>query len=96
MSFATVGRLCLTLQNTLTKYALHCIINQIVKELTVSTDPTAKRMEELMRPVDQQIMMCDSREDVLMMACAMMQRAREIFDNEIGEEHRKSMFRDLS
>ena len=96
MSFAIVGRLCLTLQNTLTKYATPCIINQIVKELTVSTDPTAKRMEELMRPVDQQIMMCDSREDVLMMACAMMHRVREIFDNEIGEDHRKSMFRDLS
>jgi hypothetical protein len=96
MSLNIVGRLCLILHNTLTKYARPCIINQIVKELTVSPDPTAQRMEELMRPVDQQIMMCDSREDVLMMACAMMQRAREIFDNEIGEQHRKSMFRDLS
>jgi hypothetical protein len=70
MSFAIVGRLCLTLHNTLTKYARPCTINQIVKELIVSTDPTAKRMEELMRPVDQQIMMCDNREDVLMMAWA--------------------------
>ena len=61
-----------------------------------SGDAAIKRMEELMRPVDQQIMMCDSREDVLMMACAMMQRVREIFDNEIGEEHRRSMFRDMS
>ena len=96
MSFGTVDALCLILQNTLTKYARPCTINQIVKELIVSTDPTAKRMEELMRPVDQQIMMCDSREDVLMMACAMMQRVREIFDNEIGEEHRRAMFRDLA
>ena len=64
--------------------------------MTLSQDSPIKRMEELMRPVDQQIMMCDSREDVLMMACAMMQRVREIFDNEIGEEHRRDMFRDLA
>jgi hypothetical protein len=64
--------------------------------MTLSQDSPIKRMEELMRPVDQQIMMCDNREDVLMMACAMMQRVREIFDNEIGEEHRRAMFRDLA
>jgi hypothetical protein len=52
----------------------------------------AARMEELMRPVDQQIMMCDDRDEVLVMACAMMQRIREIFDTQIGEEGRKTMF----
>lgn len=62
----------------------------------MTEDSAMKRMEELMRPVDQQIMMCDNREDVLMMACAMMQRVREIFDNEIGEQHRRAMFRDLA
>ena len=45
-----------------------------------------------MRPVDQQIMMCDDRDEVLVMACAMMQRIREIFDTQIGEEGRKTMF----
>jgi len=30
-----------------------------------------KRMSELMSPVEQQIMMCDDRQDLLMMACAM-------------------------
>ena len=39
----------------------------------------AKRMNELMAPVEQQIMMCDSSEELLMMACAMMQRTHEIF-----------------
>ena len=53
----------------------------------------AARMAELMRPVDQQIMMCDDREEVLLMACAMMQRCREIFDTQIGVEGRKRMFR---
>ena len=54
-----------------------------------------QRMVELMAPVDRQIMMCDDREDILMMACAMMQRACEIFNNELGEEGRKKMFKEL-
>jgi hypothetical protein len=29
------------------------------------------------------------------MACAMMQRVSEIFDNELGEEGRKKMFKEL-
>ena len=52
-------------------------------------------MLELMEPVDRQIMMCDDRKDILMMACAMMQRVSEIFDNELGEEGRKKMFKEL-
>ena len=54
-----------------------------------------KRMSELMRPIEQQILMCDSREDQLMMACAMLQRTRELFDYHIGEAGRKKMFKDL-
>ena len=54
-----------------------------------------KRMTELMRPIEQQILMCDSREDQLMMACAMLQRTRELFDYHIGENGRKTMFQDL-
>jgi len=56
----------------------------------------AARMEELMRPVDQQILMTDDREEVLMLACAMMQRIREIFDTQIGEDARKVMFGDYA
>ena len=53
------------------------------------------RMAELMQPIDQQIMMCDDREDVLMLACAMLQRVREIFDSQLGIEGRKKMFRSM-
>lgn len=56
---------------------------------------TAKRMSELMAPVEQQIMMCDNREDMLMMACAMMQRTHEIFVNELGEDGSKLMYKDF-
>ena len=52
------------------------------------------RMAELMEPVDKQIMMCDSREDLLMLASCMMITVKDIFDQQIGEDGRKIMFRD--
>jgi hypothetical protein len=54
-----------------------------------------KRMKELTKPIDQQILMCDNREDLLMMASVMLSRTKEIFDLELGEEGRKEMFKDL-
>jgi hypothetical protein len=53
------------------------------------------RMSELMQPIDQQIMMCDDREEILMLACAMLQRVREIFDQQLSVEGRKKMFRSM-
>jgi hypothetical protein len=53
------------------------------------------RMAELMEPVEQQIMMTDNREELLMMACAMMQRTTEIFESELGIEGRKQMYKDM-
>jgi hypothetical protein len=60
----------------------------------IDKDATRKRMQELMKPVEQQIMMCDDRHDLLMMACAMMQRTHEIFLNELGEEGARLMYKD--
>jgi len=54
-----------------------------------------QRMSELMEPIERQIMMCDNREDLLMLACAMMTTVKDIFDSELGEEGRKHMFKDL-
>ena len=54
-----------------------------------------KRMAELMEPIDRQIMMCDDSHDLLMMACAMLQRTRELFDQTLGEDGRKQMFKEL-
>ena len=61
----------------------------------MSKNEVAERMGELMAPVEQQIMMCDDEKDLLMMACAMMQRTREIFDQTLGEEGRRKMFKEL-
>ena len=57
-------------------------------------DTTQHRMAELMAPIEQQILMCDNREDILMMACAMMQRTHEIFLQELGENGAKTMYKD--
>jgi len=54
-----------------------------------------ERMSELMEPINQQIMMCDNREDLLMMACAMMTTVKDIFDQELGREGRRTMFKDM-
>lgn len=53
------------------------------------------QMNELMKPVDQQIMMCDDEKEVLMMACAMLQRVATIFDIQLGPDGRKEMFKTL-
>ena len=49
------------------------------------------RMMELMKPIDQQIMMCDDRNDTLMLACAMLERCKTILDYSIGKEGRKEI-----
>ena len=54
-----------------------------------------ERMTELMAPVEQQLLMCDDKEDQLMIACAMLQRVHEIFVYHLGEQGAKKMFKDL-
>jgi len=60
----------------------------------IDREAVNKRMDELMGPIDRQIMMSDSREELLMIACAMMQRTHEIFLNELGENGSKQMYKD--
>jgi hypothetical protein len=59
----------------------------------MNNDNIQARMAELMLPIEKQILMCDDREDLLMMACAMLQHVRTIFDQEIGVNGRKEMFK---
>ena len=58
-------------------------------------NPLQARMETLMTVIDTAILSCDNTNDQLMLACAMMQRTREIFDKILGEEGRKTMFKEL-
>jgi hypothetical protein len=61
----------------------------------INQDATKQRMSELMAPVEQQILMCDNPHDLLMMACAMMQRTHEIFLSQLGEEGARLMYKDM-
>ena len=58
-------------------------------------DPIERRMETLMTVIDSAILSLQTKEDQLMLACAMMQRTREIFDATLGTEGRKQMFKEL-
>jgi len=62
----------------------------------ISRDRDFIRMKELMAPIDRQIMMCDDRNDLLMMASAMMITAKNIFEDQIGIEGRIKMFEDFA
>ncbi len=53
-----------------------------------------QRMTEIMVMIDQSIAMTDDRNEILMLACAMMQRAKEILEAELGVAGRKEMFKD--
>ena len=55
----------------------------------------AKRMQELMVLVDKSLMLTDNENEKLMLACAMMQRTNEIFEEILGEQGRKSMYKEL-
>jgi len=50
-----------------------------------------ERMKELMKPIDQQIMMCDDREDILMLACVMIETAKRMLDTQIGVDGRNAI-----
>lgn len=52
-----------------------------------------KRMRVLSAPIEQQIMMCDTTEDIMMLASVMLTRAMDMYDNTITKESRKELMR---
>lgn len=57
---------------------------------------TIRRMAELSEPIDKQIMMCDSSDEVLMLACVLLQRVKLMMDTQIGKDGRKEIFKDAN
>ena len=53
-----------------------------------------ERMKELFKPIDSQIMMCDDANEVTMLACVMLQSAKDILDSQLGTNGRKKIFKD--
>ena len=54
-----------------------------------------KRMQEIMVLVDKSLLLTDNDNERLMLACAMMQRTNEIFEEILGTEGRKTMYKEL-
>ena len=53
------------------------------------------RMRELSKPIYEALLMCDDREEILMLASVMMVRLKDMFDSQIGVEGRKTMFKGM-
>ena len=54
------------------------------------------RMAELMKPLTQQIMMCDDHNDMLMLASCFLVVTKDILDKHIGNDGRKLMFKEFT
>jgi hypothetical protein len=52
-------------------------------------------MEELMIPIDQQIMLCDDRGELIMLASAMLASSRQIFLTNLGPESTVLLFEEV-
>ena len=61
----------------------------------MKTKKIQDRMSELMEPIDRQILMCDSREDVLMLASIMMSTAKQMLVSNIGEKNAREIISGL-
>ena len=61
----------------------------------LTREEVKQRMIELMEPIDKQILMCDNDQDLLMMACVMLQRTQNIYTSVLGENGARLMFEDL-
>tara|TARA_R100000935_G_scaffold29182_3_gene49501 strand:+ start:940 stop:1140 length:201 start_codon:yes stop_codon:yes gene_type:complete len=51
-----------------------------------------KRATELMKPIETQIMMCDSREETLLFACVMLEKVKSLLEAHLGKAGRRQIF----
>ena len=65
------------------------------KKETIVTKDVIARMDELMKPIDRQIMMCDNVEDLLMLASNMMVTAKMIYVQQLGGEGAKLLIQKM-
>ena len=59
-------------------------------------DSIKQRMAELCEPIDKQIMMCDNKNDILMLGYAMLEKVKNILDSQIGVEGRKIILKEAN
>lgn len=56
--------------------------------------PIEIRLQELMLPIERQIMMCNDTSEMILLCFGMMNKAKLILDAQWGEEKRKELFRE--
>lgn len=56
------------------------------EEFNANAENLRKRKAELMAPLEMQIMMCDDKNEVLILAAAMAERAYTIFKDQYGRD----------
>lgn len=55
---------------------------------------TVEKLANLSGPIDKLIKECETDNDLLMLSCLMLERAKEIMDIQMSEEGRKIIFRE--
>jgi hypothetical protein len=66
-----------------------------MEKVKIMTKDVIARMDELMKPIDRQIMMCDNVEDLLMLASNMMVTAKLIYVQQLGGEGAKLLIQKM-
>ena len=49
------------------------------------------RMRELVQPIEQQIRQCEDGEDLLMLACVMLQHAGTLLEHQLGPDGKRTI-----
>lgn len=52
------------------------------------------RVTELMRPIDEQIVACETGNEQVLLACGMMQRVKEILNHHLGDDETKKLLKE--
>ena len=57
----------------------------------MNNEKMERRIERLMLPIETQIMMCDDKNDLLLLAVGMLRKTILIFENQYQKEGRKAV-----
>lgn len=55
-----------------------------------------EKMLEIFKPIDRQIMLCDTKEDLMALAIVYISTAKRIFDLQLGRKNRIILMKEIS
>ena len=53
-----------------------------------------EHISELMKPIDEQITLCETGNEQIMLACGMMQRVKEILEHHLGKNEAAKLLKE--